>query len=117
MRANISDEHIEAIHEKIVTDLCIHALETKIEKAARLQQKELVDRYENHLKTLLSERKELNAYLGQQATKIHKVVIIDDIFVEYPYHVSTKEGGIKEGTMRYWKAALKNHMRKKLNSS
>ncbi|QAS18826.1 MULTISPECIES: hypothetical protein [Bacillus subtilis group] len=31
---------------------------------------------ESHLKTLLSERKELNAYLLLQATKIHEVIII-----------------------------------------
>ncbi|MEC0341961.1 MULTISPECIES: hypothetical protein [Bacillus] len=115
IRANISDEHIEAIHNKIVIDLCIHALEGKIEKALKAQQEEQIDLYKLKLKELLTERKELNSYLRQRKTKIQEVIICDDMFVEYPYYLKTKEGGIKQGTMRYWKAALKLHMKNKLN--
>ncbi|WP_232252088.1 hypothetical protein [Bacillus licheniformis] len=54
-------------------------------------QKELVDRYESHLKTLLSERKELKHLLAAASHENYEVVILDDMFVEYPYHVSTKK--------------------------
>lgn len=54
----------------------------------------LLFRYERHLKTLLSEKRELNTDLLQQATKIHM-----------------------EGTMRYWKAALKKPHEKEAQRS
>ncbi|MED1741413.1 hypothetical protein P4U97_18235 [Bacillus swezeyi] len=114
MRPIISDELADAIHEKIIIDLCIHAMEARIVKAESDQNSELMGYFENKLKKLLSMRKNINSYLKNENTKIHEVVICDDMFVEYPYYIKTKEGGIKEGISRYWKAALKLHMKRKL---
>ncbi|MEC1260007.1 hypothetical protein P9D34_06005 [Bacillus swezeyi] len=46
MRPIISDELAEAIHEKIIIDLCVHAMETRIAKAQSNQNSGLVDYYE-----------------------------------------------------------------------
>ncbi|MED2945501.1 hypothetical protein P4284_09645 [Bacillus swezeyi] len=114
MRPIISDELAEAIHEKIIIDLCIHAMETRTAKAESDQNSGLVDYYEGKLKILFGLRKQINDYLRKENTKIQEVLIRDDMFVEYPYYIRTKEGGIKEGEARYWKAALKLHMKNKL---
>ncbi|MGG1488788.1 hypothetical protein ACTXHK_02550 [Bacillus licheniformis] len=114
MRPIISDELANAIHEKIIIDLCIHAMETRISKAESIENKKIIGYYENKLKKLLSMRKHINSYLKNENTKIQEVVICDDMFVEYPYYIKTEEGGIKEGNSRYWKAALKLHMKRML---
>ncbi|KAA6452739.1 hypothetical protein [Bacillus swezeyi] len=89
-------------------------METRIAKAESNQNSGLVDYYEGKLKKLLSMRKHINSFLKDEKTKIHEVVICDDMFVEYPYYIKTKEGGIKEGSSRYWRAALKLHIKRKL---
>lgn len=114
MKPVISKELENAIHEKIIIDLCIHAMDTKLTKAESNKEPELVEYYEGKLKKLFSIRKELNDYLKKENTKIQEFVVCDDMFVEYPYYIRTKEGGIKEGEARYWKAALKLHMKNKL---
>ncbi|WP_270574380.1 hypothetical protein [Bacillus glycinifermentans] len=114
MKPVISKELENAIHEKIIIDLCIHAMETKLKKAESNKDQELVEYYETMLKKLFSIRRELNDYLRKENTKIQEVVVCDDMFVEYPYYIRTKEGGIKEGAARYWKAVLKLHMKNKL---
>ncbi|WFA07076.1 hypothetical protein [Bacillus sp. HSf4] len=81
-------------------------------KKAEDKDKKLVEYYEDRLKKLFLTRKQLNDYLRKKNTKIQEVVICDDMFVEYPYYIKTKEGGIKEGGTRYWKAALKLHMKR-----
>ena len=114
MRPIISDELANAIHEKIIIDLCIHAMETRISKVDSIEDKKTSGYYESKLKKLLLMRKRINSYLKNEKTKIQEAVICDDLFVEYPYYIKTKEGGIKEGTSRYWKAALKLHMKRML---
>lgn len=114
MRPIISDELANAIHKKIIIDLCIYAMETRVNKAELIKNKKLIGYYESKLKKLLSMRKRINSYLKNENTKIQEVVICDDMFVEYPYYIRTEEGGIKEGTSRYWKAALKLHMKRML---
>ncbi|ATH91562.1 hypothetical protein [Bacillus glycinifermentans] len=114
MKPIISKELENAIHEKIIIDLCIHAMETKLKKAKPNKDRELIEYYEVKLKKLFSTRKQLNDYLRKENTKVQEVVVCDDMFVEYPYYIRTKEGGIKEGEARYWKAALKLHMKNKL---
>ncbi|GIN67527.1 MULTISPECIES: hypothetical protein [Bacillus] len=114
MKPVISDELANAIHEKIIIDLCIHAIETRMMKTESDKDQEIVEYYEGKLKKLFSIRKELNDFLRKENTKIQEVVVCDDMFVKYPYYTRTKEGGIKEGEARYWKAALKLHMKNKL---
>ena len=85
-----------------------------MKKAESDKSKELIEYYEDKLNKLFSIRKQLNNYLRKENTKIQEVVVCDDMFVEYPYYIRTEEGGIKEGAERYWKAALKLHMKNKL---
>ncbi|NPC92888.1 hypothetical protein HOO54_11785 [Bacillus sp. WMMC1349] len=114
MKPMISDQLTKAIHEKIITDLCIHALETKMGKDDSSQNMQLINDFEEKLKKLFLLRKQLNDYLRKEHVKIQDVVVCDDMFVEYPYYIKTEEGGIKQGISRYWKAALKLHMKRKL---
>ncbi|MDA7027888.1 hypothetical protein PJ311_15030 [Bacillus sp. CLL-7-23] len=114
MKPMISDQLTKAIHEKIITDLCIHALETRIDKNDSSQNMKLANDYKEKLKKLFLLRKQLSDYLRKEHVKIQEVVVCDDMFVEYPYYIKTAEGGIKQGTSRYWKAALKLHMKRKL---
>ncbi|MFS0657516.1 hypothetical protein AB1L07_02660 [Niallia alba] len=114
MKANISEELESAIHDKIIIDLAINYLENRIVKS----QKEKKIGYAKHLeyirKEVVSERININKYLRDNGVKIYDPIPDEDkIFVQYDYSVKVK-GGYKEGYNRYWRAALKNHIRTKL---
>ncbi|MEC1657244.1 hypothetical protein P9D81_20560 [Bacillus haynesii] len=115
MKPVISSELETAIHEKIIIDLCVHAMETRIYKAEASGNKKIEEHYQLKLQELFVQRKKLNDYLRKENVKIQDVVVCDDMFVKYPYYIRSKEGGIKEGEAMYWKAALKLHMKRKLN--
>jgi hypothetical protein len=111
MRANLSNELLNAIDDRIYLDLEIYALTNKMNKADN-------EGFKNYLDKLISDiikhRKQVNDYLIKNGVKIHDVVEIDDMFVEYPYHQKTM-GGFKEGTMRYWKSAMKLQLKRRMN--
>lgn len=51
MRPIISDELANAIHKKIIIDLCIYAMETRVNKAELIKNKKLIGYYERKLKS------------------------------------------------------------------
>ncbi|MED3792499.1 hypothetical protein P4571_08580 [Niallia alba] len=115
MKANISEELESAIHDKIIIDLTINYLENRIVKS----QKEKKINYAKHLeyirKLIINERINISKFLKDNGVKIYDPIPDDDgIFVQYDYSVKVN-GGYKEGYNRYWRAALKNHIRAKLD--
>lgn len=105
MRANLSYELMEAINDKIYLDLMVHIVEKR--------------NLNDHIyKQIIDERKVIADYLKVNGVKIYDVFKdTDGEFVEYPYAVKIN-GGYKEGTMRYWRSAIKyqlnKHMKKYL---
>jgi hypothetical protein len=111
MRANLSNELLNAIDDRIYLDLEIYALTNKMNKASDEGFKNYLDKL---ISDIIKQRKQVNDYLIKNGVKIHDVVEIDDMFVEYPYHQKTM-GGFKEGTMRYWKSAMKLQLKRRMN--
>jgi len=114
LKANISEDLENAIHEKIIIDLTINYLENRIVKS----QKENKIGYAKHLeyirKLIINERINISKFLKDNGVKIYDPIPDDDgIFVQYDFSVKVN-GGYKEGYNRYWRAALKNHIRTKL---
>ena len=114
MKANISEELENAIHDKIIIDLTINYLENRIVKS----QKEKKIGYTKHLeyirKLIINERININKYLRNNGVKIFDPIPDEDrIFVQYDFSVKVN-GGYKEGYNRYWRDALKLHIKNKL---
>jgi hypothetical protein len=56
----------------------------------------------------------VNDLLKQNGIKIYDVVEVNPDFVEYPYSQKIN-GGYKEGTMRFWRAAIKYKLKKRMS--
>lgn len=111
MKANISEELLDAINERIYLDLEIHILTGKMEKS----ENEGFNNYINKLiSNLIKQRKEVNDYLISNGIKIHEVEEIDDMFVRYPY-VQSVMGGYKEGYQQFWKSAIKLQLKRRMS--
>jgi hypothetical protein len=111
MRADISDELLDAINERIYLDLEIHVLTAKLNKS----DSEGFSNYINKLITnVIKQRKELNDYLTSNGVKIYDVQEIDDMFVKYPYSQKIN-GGYKEGYQQFWKDAIRYKLKKRMN--
>jgi hypothetical protein len=115
MKANISSELEELINEKIYLDLEIHILTKKLNKAVQDKDDHLKNYFENRLNAKFKENINVNDQLRKESVKIFDP-IIDDIFIQYDFSVKMKNGGYKEGNFRYWKAALKYKLNKRLNN-
>jgi hypothetical protein len=110
MRANISDELLNAINERIYLDLEIHMLTSRMNKSDNEGFKQYVD---GLISNLIKQRKQTNDYLNENGIKIYDVREIDDMFVEYPYSQKVN-GGYKEGSQRFWKAAVKYQLKQRM---
>jgi hypothetical protein len=111
MRANISDELLNKINDRIYIDLEIHVLTKKMNESDN----EGFTKYLDHLiDNLIKERKEVNTFLIKNGVKIYDVREIDDMFIEYPYSQKI-DGGYKEGTQRFWKSAVKYHLKQRMS--
>lgn len=111
MRANISEDLIKLIDKKILLDLQIHILNRKYDKAEKEGNKGYTEYIDKVIKKVIARRKEVKEILNINNIKIFDPVS-DDEFVEYKYYQKLKSGGIAEGSMRYWKAALKLRLKK-----
>lgn len=111
MRANISNELLDAINERIYLDLEIHILTNKMKKA---DNEGFANYMNNLISDLIKQRKTVNDHLKSNGVKIHEVVEVDDIFVRYPY-VQRINGGFKEGYQQYWKAGLKLQLKRRMS--
>jgi hypothetical protein len=114
MRANISDELLDQIEERIYLDIEIHMYNSKLEKANKEGNKTLATFYERIVKETTVQRKEVNDFLKQNGIKIYDVVEVNPDFIEYPYSQKVN-GGYKEGQMRFWKAAIKYKLKKRMS--
>lgn len=112
MRANISEELMDMIHERIMLDLEIQILEKKLSESVSKGYSQYLD---NLILTVGKHRQKVNSELHKQGVKIFDRVEDDDKeFVEYPYHVRVN-GGYKQGTMRYWRHAIRMHLNKRMS--
>ena len=112
MRANISDELLNAINERIYIDLEIHLLTSRMNKSDNEGFNQYVD---GLITSLIKQRKQTNDYLKENGVKIYEVREIDDLFIEYPY-IQKVNGGYKEGTQRFWKDAVKYQLKQRMSS-
>jgi len=111
MKARFSNELHEAIHDKIVLDLTIHYLNGKIEKE---QDSNKLDYFNKLFYKVSIDRRNNSLFLKDNGVKVYEPVPDEDgLFITYNYSQSIK-GGYKEGQSRYWRAALKGHLRNKL---
>lgn len=114
MRANISDELLNAINEKIYLDLELHVLNLRFTKA----EQEGKNGFANHINKIISDvikqRKSVSDYLKQNNVKVFEAEEIDDMFVEYKYYQKL-DGGYKEGSQRFWRDAIKLQLKRRIN--
>lgn len=115
MRANISDELLEAINEAIYLDLELHIIEKRMMDA----EKKGNEGFAEHLNVLFfkvsSKRKANKQYLKDNGITVYDPVKVDEFFVEYPYSQKVSDGGYKEGTNRYWRSAMTFNLKKRMN--
>lgn len=120
MRANLSDELLNSINDKIYIDLVIHSLNTKLYKAEQEGNKEFADSLNDVILTVIRERRNINQHLRDNGIKVYEPEYFFDvkddepIFIDYKY-AQKINGGYKEGVNRYWKAALKVELKKRVN--
>lgn len=104
MKASIPQQYEDAIHDYIIIGLLLETMENKQRKG------ENVDKVIDHLIKVLSKVK---SYMRKHGIKVHEGEIVNVDFIEFPYTVKV-EGGYKEGKNRYWRAAIKMQMNKRL---
>lgn len=114
MRANISDELLNAINEKIYLELELHVMEKKLLSAEQEGKVGFVNHLNQIILNLHKQHREINDYLKLNNVKVYDVVEIDEYFVEYPYSQKVN-GGYKEGTQRYWRSGLKYRLQERIN--
>lgn len=114
MRANVPDEIIELIDEKITLDLEIHMLNTRYTKAEKSGKTGFATYLDGIIKEKTKQRHDLGVVMRDKGIKVFEPVSKegDFEFVQYPYTVKS-EGGFKEGEMYYWRAALKLKLKKR----
>lgn len=112
MRADITDELLDAINERIYLDLEIHILTKRMNESDN-------EGFTNYINKLISnvitQRKEVNDYLTSNGVKIYDPVEIDDLFVKYPYSQKIN-GGYKEGYQQFWKSAIRYNLKKRMSN-
>jgi tRNA(Ile)-lysidine synthase TilS/MesJ len=114
MRANISEELMDAIEERIYLDLEIFAFTKRLHKAQQENNSSLATFFDKLISEVIIKRKETNDYLKQNGIKIFDPVNVDEMFVRYHYSQKVN-GGYKEGFQQYWKSALKFKLKKRMS--
>ncbi|MED4883100.1 hypothetical protein P9764_03930 [Bacillus smithii] len=95
-------------------DLEIHVLNRKFIKAEQEGKSGFANYVNELIKDVTRKRKEINAYLNKNGVKIFEPEQVDDMFVQYRYYQRIN-GGFKEGIQKYWKAALKLGLKKRMS--
>lgn len=106
MKANIPREFDDAIHDYIILGLLVETLEKKQRKGENV---------ETVLDQVMKEHIKVKTYMRKNGIKVHEGEIVNEEFVEFGYTVKVL-GGYKEGNNRYWRAAIRRHMNKRLES-
>ena len=104
IKASIPQEYEDAIHDYILTGLLLETLEKKQSKGEPVEK--VID-------LVISELGKVKKYMRKHGIKVHEGEFVNEEFVEFPYTVKV-EGGYKEGSNRYWRAAIRMQMNKRL---
>ena len=104
MKASIPQDYDDAIYDYIIIGLLLETLENKQRKG------ENVEKAIDHV---INELSKVKSYMRKHGIKVHEGEIVNVEFLEFPYTVKV-EGGYKEGKNRYWRAAIKMQMNKRL---
>jgi hypothetical protein len=116
MRANISNELINAINDRIYLDLMLHVINNKLVKAIQRDNKGFQNHLDKVYKDVKDQQMQVTKYLKENGVKIYEVVKDSDgEFVSYPYIVKSSTGGFKEGEMRYWRAAIRLELKNRMS--
>ncbi|WP_152966741.1 hypothetical protein [Sporosarcina globispora] len=115
MRANIPDELIKAINEKIYLDLELHILQKKLTEANDQGKEGFAEYLNKVILKVISQRRSNNEYLRKHGVKVREPEELDDMFVRYYYSVQSDLGGYKEGYEQFWKSAMTYNLRKRMN--
>lgn len=115
MRANISDELIKAINEKIYLDLELHILQKKLVEANKQGKTGFAEYLNKIILKVTSQRRANNEYLRKHGVKVGEPEELDDMFVRYYYSVQSDLGGYKEGYEQFWRAAIKMNLRRRMS--
>lgn len=115
MRANIPDELMNAINERIYLDLMLHVVNNKLIKAIQEDNQGFQNHLDKIYKEIKIEQMEISKYLKANGVKLYEVKKDSDgEFVEYPYSVKVS-GGYKEGALRYWRHAIRFELKKRMS--
>lgn len=114
MRANIPNELLNAIDDKIYLDLEINVLNSRLHKAEQEGNEGFAEFLNKLILKVITERRNVNQYLRDNGVTVYEVVEIDEYFVEYPYSQKLN-GGYKEGRQRYWRSAIKLNLKKRMS--
>lgn len=115
MRANISDDLIKAINEKIYLDLELHILQKKLIEAESQGKTGFAEYLNKLILKVTSERRVNNNYLHKYGVKVREPEELDDMFVRYYYSVQSDLGGYKEGYEQFWKSAMTFNLKKRMS--
>lgn len=113
MRANISTEWLDMIEEKIYVDLELIWLNKRLISSEKNDTKGYTKHLESIIKEKIQARIEVSNFLRRNNIKVGDPIPEDELFVEYHYSCKV-DGGFKEGVMKFWKAAIKYKMKKRL---
>lgn len=119
MRANISEELMDLIEEKIYLDMEVHMYNNRILKAEKENKNQYRDYLEQILKAILIKRVEVSKQLRDNGIKIFEAEkwhdgVDDEMFVQHKYYQKVN-GGFKEGIFRMWRAGIKLKLKKRMN--
>ena len=106
MKANLPQEFEDAIHDYIIIGLLVETLENKQRKGENVDQVHEV---------VMKEHIKVKGYMRMNGITVHEGESVNEEFLEFPYTVKVK-GGYKEGNNRYWRAAIRMQMNKRLAS-
>ena len=106
MKASISKEFEDAIHDYIILGLLVETLEHKQRNGENVEQ--ILDQVmKGHIK--------VKKFMRKNGIKVHDGEKVNEDFYEFWYTVKVR-GGYKEGNNRYWRPAIRRHMNKRLES-
>jgi hypothetical protein len=115
MRANFDEEWFDIMDEKIYLDLEVHVMNNKLVQAEKENKTGFAEFLNKVVSELNVKLADVNNQLRELNIKISPVERLDDMFVEY-YYSCKINGGFKEGTLRYWDAAIKMKLGKRVNA-
>ena len=110
MRANITDEELDMINEKIYLKTEIEILNKKLISSENINRKHL----ESVIKMKNNELKQVNSFLNKHRISMGEIEKVDEMFIRVYYSVKV-DGGFKEGFQQIWRAAFLYRLKKRMS--